>query len=865
MDWKKLSNEFQKLNHSYLVPQPFIFSMIAIFISQFLLAKGWIDSKIGNFNHFGYFVIILVLLVGLNLIWNSHIFSFREITTVTSLDTCLYGAIWVLIINALLFWYQGIKYAWGVQLLIIGVLALYEGYRLVKFSTVTNIKKELLGLNQLLKLDPKEISVDGKSPILVDERAVYYDLFDRDTVKNELLNVVKSFSSSHSYTVGLVGKWGSGKTTILNLAKKEVQKTQSSEDSPENEIVFINAPGSDNMDFNLWLFGSQEAMIKGMYETLLSGMGVKYKWVFNNKTLENVAKVITGIPQVGNMVGSALPINSASYVDVVKLKSRLTDYIRSTGKHYVMCIEDLDRADDEQVILFLKLINTVFDLPYLTYVLLYDKERLDKILQHTQKMNVLYSNKVINQEITIPTMLDREKCWKCLYNLLGLYGIPQNKLKEYDFVLDAIINNLSSVRDLKRIINSVFVILADKDNFQLNLPQMLAIQYIYFSCPELYDEISRHKDEFTYKVKYSDGVAYIPQTITSGEESFFNAVAKKYAPYMDLLKGLFYKVRVYSNDKIQNADKYNTDLRKISIEVPDYFNSYFLLADTNDIRIVRKTNKFIDLINNEKNINLEWQNLISNNDSDTIQKMLMRMNIFTNRDIIAESKKREQLAEILFNSIDANKTKIDDLISIKHSVSSLVADLIGECNKENLTTFRKNIADRYNMLSAIASIVDHMNNTYGGLSNEFILNKSEMQKLFSEMCEKVMANSINLYSDFNYSHNNASPFYNYWDQKESKSILKYLNKISSSKNVYRILFDTFSFTVNKNDEYGYKVDKQVYDKMQLSHLSKLNDLLNENRAMNNDQRRVVDIYQRYIQNEESSFSYYEDEINPHNL
>lgn len=381
--------------------------------------------------------------------------------------------------------------------------------------------------------------MDGKSPILVDERAVDYDLFDREAVKNELLNAIKCFSSSHSYTIGLVGKWGSGKTTILNLAKKKIQ---SFENSRKNKIVFINAPGSDNTDFNLWLFGSQEAMIKGMCETLLSGMGVKYNWAFNDRTLENVAKVVSGILKVGNMVGSALPIDSASYVDVVKLKSRLTDYIRSTGKHYVMCIEDLDRADDEQVALFLKLINTVFDLPCLTYVLLYDKERLDKILRNTQKMNVLYSNKVINQEITVPIMLDKEKCWKCLYNLLKLYKIPQNELKEYDFVLDSIINNLSSVRDLKRIINSVFAILADKDNFQLNLPQMLTIQYIYFNCPDLYKDISNHKDEFTYKVKYSDGITYIPQTITSGEESYFNYIAKKYTSYMDLLKGLFYKV-----------------------------------------------------------------------------------------------------------------------------------------------------------------------------------------------------------------------------------------------------------------------------------------------------------------------------------
>lgn len=289
-----------------------------------------------------------------------------------------------------------------------------------------------------------------------------------------------------------------------------------------------------------------------------------------------------------------------------------------------------------------------------------------------------------------------------------------------------------------------------------------------------------------------------------------------------------------------------------------------MLDDTDDIRIVRKTNNFIDLINNEEDVNLIWQNLINNDDLDTVKEMLMKISIFTNRSIITESKKREQLAEILFNSIDVNKKEnISGFTSIEYSILSIVSELIGECNKEDFAIFRKTICDRYNMLCVIADIVYRMKHTYGGLSSEFSSNTDGMQKLFDEMCKEAL-NNVNLYSDYNYSLGNAYSFYDYWHQKEDKNILKYLNKIVSSKNVYRILFDTFSFTVNENDEYGYKVNKQLYDRMQLSQLSKLNDLLNESQDMNNDQRRVVYIYQRYTKGEKD-FNYYKDEINPQRL
>ncbi|NRN94693.1 hypothetical protein IMAU30038_02138 [Lactobacillus helveticus] len=162
------------------------------------------------------------------------------------------------------------------------------------------------------------------------------------------------------------------------------------------------------------------------------------------------------------------------------------------------------------------------------------------------------------------------------------------------------------------------------------------------------------------------------------------------------------------------------------------------------------------------------------------------------------------------------------------------------------------------MLSAIADILYCMK--HSGFSS----NTDNMQKLFDEMCKEIVIKNINLYGDSNYSYNNASPFYNYWKQNNDENILKYLNKIASSQNIYRILFDTFSFTVNENDEYGYRVDKQLLNRMQLSKLSKLDDFLNKNEGINNDQEKVRDLYQSYLKGEKD-FIYYKDEINPQKL
>lgn len=180
------------------------------------------------------------------------------------------------------------------------------------------------------------------------------------------------------------------------------------------------------------------------------------------------------VPQTGNMLSPLLNSND-SYRDVTTLKNQLSDYIKSTDKHYIMCVENLDRASDDQVVLFLKLISTVFDFPNVTYVLLYDGLRLKHILNKAKNVNETYREKVINQEVKIPIMVDRSVSEQCMTNLLLSYGFSEIELSEFDVIIDTIAQNLSSIRELKIIINSVFSIFAVKDNIKLNYPQVLAM------------------------------------------------------------------------------------------------------------------------------------------------------------------------------------------------------------------------------------------------------------------------------------------------------------------------------------------------------------------------------------------------------
>ena len=141
---------------------------------------------------------------------------------------------------------------------------------------------------------------------------------------------------------------------------------------------------------------------------------------------------------MGSIV-SALLKDNQTYQDINELKTKLSDYILSTGKHYILCIDNLDRANNDQVILLLKLISTVFDLPHITYVLLYSERRMNKILNETTGVNNSYLDKVVNLEIEMLRDFNRQKCKLWLQNLLLTYKIPAKNINSYDFILEFII------------------------------------------------------------------------------------------------------------------------------------------------------------------------------------------------------------------------------------------------------------------------------------------------------------------------------------------------------------------------------------------------------------------------------------------
>ena len=51
------------------------------------------------------------------------------------------------------------------------------------------------------------------------------DLLNRASFSEQLANAILSYTNTDNFTISVCGKWGSGKTSILNMIEKHIDKT----------------------------------------------------------------------------------------------------------------------------------------------------------------------------------------------------------------------------------------------------------------------------------------------------------------------------------------------------------------------------------------------------------------------------------------------------------------------------------------------------------------------------------------------------------------------------------------------------------------------------------------------------------------
>jgi dephospho-CoA kinase len=805
---------FELYNKSKIVETTIIIFIVALIIDKMniftsMYVFGGIPLICG--------IILLILIFLFELYLNDLVFikvvNYFDLSNIVLFLTSL-----LYLINYLTFEYPINKYKLYLLIISICLNLILFVFRLIYINS-NKQEKYISNIIDLKDAYENKFPISENNLYFIDEAPVEYDLLERTEVINNVYYSIKQCRTEHQYVIGLTGSWGSGKTTILKNVKRLIRE------SNDDDLILIDS-------FDPWIYEDKTALFRAMFDTILSKIGLKFSIAETNRFIDYLTNIIFGHTNLDRF-----RISKNESKEIQRIKNIINNYLKDNNKRIVFIIDNIERANKENILLILKSAFSIFNFERIIYIISYDKERMQKILNESLDTDYEYIEKIIQNEIEVP-QISKEQLYninyKVIMNILGVYGISENDKNDLDEIIQEYSKNIKDLRELKRNINSIISVNYVNKSY-LNKIDSFIIKYISLKDSDLINKIYTNRAYFVsedYSI-YQDDYVFNTEKYNKDVDQFFtNLFSDTHKKYINLLSICFPNVKQfrdkYFSDRVldyrrtgglisyDRSNYYKTNKEK-RIYDGKFFDLYFTNISNEFLEIDILINNFVKNINdikkNQNDINVEYMKLL-NLYNNFIQKYTLETLEYYLDDI---QENKLELTKVMYNNIRYcdNTLLFFGGLTSRSRAEVLVSNMICKLNNDDFNKFLTYIENDYKNLYVIREINYWLNpeNRHSKDSNE------EYYNLFSSKYESIkntiIDNSINIYSDTNYGIHNI---YCFWGNDEQlKNISKKINK----NTVYKFLADMIGTSVGSG--YGYRIREDVEKVIKTKELEKILD------------------------------------------
>lgn len=635
------------------------------------------------------------------------------------------------------------------------------------------------------------------------------DLFGQDHVILQILNFTKTLIMKEPYTIALRGKWGTGKSSILNVVKEKLKD--------DKDIIVID-------QFDPWQYNDEISMFKGLLKAITKKLGITS--YFNLTKIDTFISNYYSLPKVGPFLRLLkCDFSDDSIIDIIN------DKLEKENKKLIIIMDNIDRATDDNILLIYKLISSIIKLNKTLYILAYDQKIIEQKLLHNN-IDPSFIDKIVQTSIDIPIVssyIMNQNFLVALSEIGKIYGIDELNKENSEFRLSKL-NGFSTYRDIVIFLNDILFVLSKERN--LNYIDYVILQYIKCKDFELYEFIrenpklfvSCHDNELVCNHDRNDAQLLVDIFNVEKRKNLLDIVKEIFPDIEDRLKN---KKIVYYKNK-----PYDLEYR---IASGRYFDSYF-------------SNDFSKIIDLEKDKKLRY----------VLENIKRGKDVSIDLPIIITNYRHEEqnvVFALLTNELRKNKNEHwTNVIKCLIDNSNFF-----ERNTENRSTYFLNVDFVYKALCEI-SIKDfeqvkiHFNRInkinfiqnllwkHTGTEekrNEFVF--EELKKIKEELVTKVIDENINIYASENYCPGNVKSF------KNSLNVKEYLKNVLDPNNVLNFIKEFIYYAKsydNKFTKYHYYIDVNeclsYVDYENLNSIIKLIDRTN----IDQEERIILGIYDK---------------------
>ena len=430
-------------------------------------------------------------------------------------------------------------------------------------------------------------------------------------------SVAKSIFSgkySNGFVIGIEGEWGSGKTTYINLIRESLKKQSS-----EFKII----------EFKPWLHSSQENLIAAYFKFLRENA----KDIFGDdsdikKSLASVAESFTPLVgtlasmlALGDVAKSGMELISKTLKESPTLESQyeiIQKRLTEAKKSFVVIIDDLDRLDSDEIKTMLKLVKSVGRLPYVTYILAYDRKYIETTINADMPH---FLEKIIQLPIPIPKP-DKNKLLEILRDGLKdfLQNIDENNSRWYTIGINGMHTYIDTPRKVALLTNAINFRFQAANKI-IDLVDFFALEALRLFEPKLWNWIKDSEDA----VFMSGDFGFLHE-----ENDFKKALEKSFPIKLEdlsrnqksTLSLLFPNLaKVLDSSEYGQTEAHHDAYNRRGVRIPLFYDAYF--SQYLDKTVISKSDMspFLENTADKEKLTKELLNWIEKTDNDKDSKI----------------------------------------------------------------------------------------------------------------------------------------------------------------------------------------------------------------------------------------------------
>lgn len=530
------------------------------------------------------------------------------------------------------------------------------------------------------------------------------DLLGRTTFSKQLGEAIYKYDGKDGLVLGVFGKWGTGKTSILNMVVNEINYLSKSD--AEKPII---------VNFSPWNYTDKDNLISLFFRVLKNKLDMdKYEEIRKEigKALTDYSDALDAlslVPLVGSGLAAILKTLAkaqgaelAKDVDIETTKENLETVLSGINQKIIVIIDDIDRLTNTQIRDIFQLVKQVGNFPNIIYVLSMDRDVVCRALESVHNIDGAdYLEKIVQIPFEIPALLKPRLREIFLTKLQDTVNTINDNLKIDKSYWSEVFTNciepyIRTLRDVNRVINTFqfrYKILYEETAFE----DMVALTTIEVLEPQLYQWISRHKDLLCST--YSHSFSALSRDKNDYRTSIVDEL-KKLDINTDIgIKILSTLFPVFANDIDERDYRYReSNIREtMRVAQEERFDSYFMF-DLKEIPVPRYVindciNELalndlittITQINNEGNIEYFIDELKSLVETIPYKRLGLLSSVILNK-LYTFSNNSGFFRLSAYNKAEFLAFDIMDRINDESERYSLIKSVVENTNKEQLGT-----------------------------------------------------------------------------------------------------------------------------------------------------------------------------------